>query len=177
MIEEQRNRYGTQESERKEKVVQIRRVTKVVKGGKKMSFRAVVVSGDVQGHVGVGVGKAAEVSAAIRKAAEDSKKREIMVPMVGTTIPHEIIGETGASRILIKPAPPGTGVIAGGAIRIVLELAGIKDVVAKSLGSPNAINTARATVDGLSNLKDLRKEQELRGKEIHVKFIGQSEEH
>jgi small subunit ribosomal protein S5 len=97
--------------------------------------------------------------------------------MVGTTIPHEIIGESGASRILIKPAPPGTGVIAGGAIRIVLELAGIKDVVAKSLGSPNAINTARATVDGLNNLKELRKEQELRGKKIDVKFIGQSEEH
>ncbi len=160
-----------EEKKDKEKVIQIRRITKVVKGGKKMGFRAVVVVGDEMGSVGVGVGKAAEVSAAIRKAIEDAKKHRISVPIVGTTIPHDISGKQGASVVLMRPAVAGTGVIAGGAVRIVLELAGIKDVVAKSLGSPNAINVARATVNGLLSLRKIEDEEILRGKKLEVKFI------
>ena len=160
----------------KEKVIQIRRVTKVVKGGKRMGFRAAVVVGDGKNHVGVGLGKAAEVSAAIRKGVDDAKKRQIEVSLVGTTIPHEVIGRFGSSRVLIKPAPRGKGVIAGGAVRIVLELAGISDVVAKSLGSPNAINTAQATISGLKSLKNLAEEEALRGKKLNVKFVQEIEE-
>lgn len=159
------------EENMKEKVVQIRRVTKVVKGGKRMGFRAAVVVGDEAGHVGIGIGKAAEVSAAIRKGVEDAKKRQIEVTRIGTTIPHEILGKSGSSRVLIRPAPKGTGVIAGGAVRIILELSGIHDVVAKSLGSPNAINTAKATISGLQNLKKLKEEEGLRGKKLPVKFV------
>lgn len=160
-----------EEKKEKEKVIQIRRVTKVVKGGKKMGFRAVVVVGDENGKVGVGVGKAAEVASAIRKAVEDGRKHQIQVPRVGTTVPHETYGKQGASSVFIRPAPLGTGVIAGGAVRIVLELGGVKDVVAKSLGSPNAINVARATVHGLSILKKIEDERKLRGKDIEVRFI------
>ena len=140
-------------SEWQEKVVQIRRVTKVVKGGKKMSFRAIVAVGNQKGQVGVGVGKAAEVIAAIQKAIADAKKNLVTVPMVGATIPHESIGIADASRVLIKPASKGTGVIAGGAVRSVLELAGIHDVLSKNMGASSPLNTARATIDGLARLR------------------------
>ncbi|MFH0887103.1 MAG: 30S ribosomal protein S5 [bacterium] len=162
-----------EESELKEKVIQIRRVTKVVRGGKKMGFRAAVVVGNLQGSVGVGIGKAAEVSAAIRKAVESAKKRQIQVPMVGTTVPHEITGKLGASSVVIRPAPTGTGVIAGGAVRAVLELAGIRNVVSKIIGSSNAINTAQAAVEGLSRLRTVDQEEELRGKKLDVILIGE----
>ena len=155
----------------KEKVIQIRRVTKVVKGGKKMGFRAVVVVGNGSGEVGVGVGKAAEVSAAIRKGAETAKKKQIKFQRVGGTIPHEAVGESGASRVLLRPAPRGTGVIAGGAVRTILELAGVSDVVAKSLGSPNSINIARATVAALLSLMKLEEIETLRGKKLNVEFV------
>jgi small subunit ribosomal protein S5 len=153
-----------------EKVVQIRRICKVVKGGKKFSFRAVVVVGDGAGAVGVGVGKANEVSAAIRKSVDDAKKHQIKVPMVGKTIQHDTEGGWGASKVILRPAPTGTGVIAGGAVRTVLELAGIADVVAKSIGASNAINTARATIEGLLTLKTLEAEEAIRGKKLNVRF-------
>jgi small subunit ribosomal protein S5 len=158
-----------------EKVVQIRRVTKVVKGGKKMGFRVVVVVGDEKSRVGVGTGKSNEVSTAIRKAVESAKKKMINVKMVGTTLPHPMVGKFGASSVVLKPAPKGTGVIAGGAVRIILELGGIKDVVAKSIGSSNAVNIARATIDGLSKLKDLETESLRRGLELKVKFVGEED--
>jgi small subunit ribosomal protein S5 len=140
-------------SEWQEKVVQIRRVTKVVKGGKKMSFRAIVAVGNQKGQVGIGVGKAAEVIAAIQKAIADAKKSLVTVPMVGSTIPHETLGIADASRVLVKPASKGTGVIAGGAVRSVLELAGIHDVLSKNLGASSPLNSARATIDALSRLR------------------------
>jgi small subunit ribosomal protein S5 len=164
-----------EEKEFAEKVVQIRRVTKVVKGGKKMGFRAAVVVGNHLGRVGFGLGKSAEVSAAIRKAVESAKKRLISVKMIGTTIPHETEGRMGSSYVLIRPTQKGTGVIAGGAIRSVLELVGIKDVVAKSLGSPNSINTARATINALLSLRDKDEEEELRAKELRVYYIQKEE--
>jgi small subunit ribosomal protein S5 len=155
----------------KEKVIQIRRVTKVVKGGKRMSFRAVVVVGDANGKVGLGVGKAGEVAAAIRKGVEQAKKSYITVPRIGSTLPHEIESSMGASTVLLRPAPKGTGVIAGGAVRTVLELGGVSDVVAKSLGSPNAINTAKATISALSSLRKLDEEEQIRGKKLDVRFV------
>ena len=130
-----------------EKVVEVRRVTKVVKGGRNFRFAALVVVGDENGHVGIGSGKAMEVPDAIRKAVEDAKKNLIKVPMVGTTIPHEVIGHFGAGRIIIMPAQEGTGVIAGGAARDLLELAGLKDVRAKCLGSRNPRNMVNATIE------------------------------
>lgn len=147
-----------------EKVVQIRRVTKVVKGGKKLSFRAIVVVGDTQGLVGVGVGKAGEVIGAIQKGTADARKNLITVPIVGTTIPHTIIGRFGAGKVIIKPAKRGTGVIAGGAVRIVLEAAGIKDAVAKSLGSKSPLNSSRATLKALSELRTIEDVAKMRGK-------------
>lgn len=160
-----------EEDQQQEKVVQIRRICKVVKGGKKLSFRAVVVVGDREGTVGVGVGKANEVSSAIRKSVEDAKKHQIKVPMVGKTLPHYTEGAWDASKVIIRPAPTGTGVIAGGAVRTVLELAGIADVVAKSIGASNSINSARATIEGLRALKTLEAEEEIRGKKLDVKFV------
>ncbi|MEE8638288.1 MAG: 30S ribosomal protein S5 [Candidatus Margulisiibacteriota bacterium] len=159
------------ESEFKEKVVQIRRVTKVVKGGKKMGFRAAVVVGDQVSRVGLGVGKSIEISAAIRKGVEVAKRELVEICQVSGTLPHRIDGRFGASHVILRPAPQGTGVIAGGAVRSVLELCGMKNVVAKSIGSSNAINVARATLAALTSLKSLEKEQELRGKEIQVDYV------
>jgi small subunit ribosomal protein S5 len=160
-----------EESELKEKVIQISRVTKVVKGGKKMSFRAVVVVGDLKASVGVGIGKANEVSPAIRKAVEAAKKNMFKVVMSGYTIPHDILGKFGASMVILKPAPQGTGVIAGGSVRTILELAGIKDIVAKSTGSNNTINLANAALAGLKLLKDIKVEEQKRNKKLNVQFV------
>ncbi|UNF62687.1 MULTISPECIES: 30S ribosomal protein S5 [Spiroplasma] len=147
-----------------EKVVTIRRVTKVTKGGRHFRFAAVVVIGDKKGRVGFGTGKANEVPDAIKKAIKEAKKQLVKVPLVGTTVPHQIIGHFGAGEVLIKPACKGTGVIAGGPARAVIELAGLADVYTKSLGSNTPINMIRATLDGLRNLRTVEQIAKLRGK-------------
>ncbi|MCL5292839.1 MAG: 30S ribosomal protein S5 [Actinobacteria bacterium] len=149
-----------------ERVVNINRVAKVVKGGRRFSLSALVVVGDRQGHVGIGLGKGSEVPVAIQKAIQDAKKNVFEVPRADSTVTHEVIGEFGAGRVLIKPAAPGTGVIAGGPVRAILELAGIQDVLTKSLGSANPINMLRAAEQGLKSLRTPEAIAKMRDKDV-----------
>ena len=155
-----------QVSEFKEKLVAVNRVTKVVKGGRNFRFAALVVVGDEKGRVGAGIGKAAEISEAIRKGVEDAKKHLITVPQVGTTIPHDAIGLFSTAKVVLMPAPEGTGVIAGGAARAVLELAGVKNIRTKSYGTNNRINMVKATLAGLKQLRSAEQVAKLRGKSV-----------
>jgi small subunit ribosomal protein S5 len=156
-----------------ERVVQINRVAKVVKGGRRFSFSAVIVVGDGGGHVGVGIGKAGEVPEAIRKGVEDAKKNLIRIPMVGTTIPHEVRTVYSASSVLLKPASQGTGVIAGGSVRAVVEAAGIRDILSKVHGSTNPVNVTRATIEALRSLRSAEELSERRGVTVRLYIPGQ----
>lgn len=160
--------FESKNDEFQEKVVDINRVAKVVKGGRRFSLTALVVVGDQNGRVGMGIGKAKDITAAIQKGTQNAKKNLMTVPMVNTTIPHQVIGKSDAANVFLKPAAPGTGVIAGGPVRAVLELAGIGDVLSKSLGSANAINMVRATFDGLSKLHSREEILKLRSKSEDV---------
>ena len=157
-----------------ETVVQVSRVSKVVKGGRRFSIRAIVVVGDRNGHVGFGLGKAAEYTEAIRKGVEDAKKNLITVPLAGTTIPFMVKTRFGASEVMLKPAAPGTGVIAGGAVRAVMESVGIRDILTKSLGSTNAANTVQACLKGLLELRSAEEEAALRGKTV-AEVVGKKQ--
>ena len=155
-----------QVSEFKEKLVYINRVAKVVKGGKNFRFTTLMVIGDEKGRVGCGMGKAVEIPEAVRKGIEDAKKQMITVPLNGTTIPHEVVGVFGTAKVKMMPAPEGTGVIAGGPVRDVLEACGIKNIVTKSIGSNNKINVVRATLEGLSQMRSAEQVAKLRGKTV-----------
>lgn len=161
-----KQRINAQGLDLKDQVISINRVTKVVKGGKNMSFAALVVVGDEAGHVGFGSGKAREVPQAIKKAIEAAKKNIMRVPLIEHTLPHQMLGVYGAGRVLMKPASEGTGVIAGGAVRAIMQAAGVRDVRTKVLGSTNPHNVVRATFDGLLNIKDPMEVARLRGKQV-----------
>jgi small subunit ribosomal protein S5 len=169
-----RQRINPDELELEEQVVQINRVAKVVKGGRRFSFSTVVVVGDGKGHVGIGMGKAAEVPEAIRKGAEAAKKNLIRVPLVNTTIPHEVIAKFAATRVMIRPAAPGTGVIAGRGVRPVVEKAGIKDLLSKVYGSNNPVNTVKAAYKALSelvSLEEVARKRSMTPHELHVRRV------
>lgn len=160
------NRIDASVLDLKEKLVTVNRVTKVVKGGRNFRFSVLVVIGDENGHVGWGIGKATEIPEAIRKAVEDAKRNLIKIPIVGTTIPHETIGIFGKGRVLLLPAPEGTGVIAGGPVRAVLEMSGVKDIRTKSIGSNNPANCVKATIEGLKSLRTAEEVARTRGKSV-----------
>lgn len=160
----------TSAMELEDRVVAINRVAKVVKGGRNFRFSVLVVVGDQNGHVGVGTGKAAEIPEAIRKGIQDAKKKVVKVSLLDGTIPHQIVGISGAGRVLLKPAPEGNGVIAGGAVRAVCEMAGVQNVTTKNLGSPNPKNTVMATLNALQNLKNAEEVARLRGKTVEEIF-------
>jgi small subunit ribosomal protein S5 len=166
MVRQRDNRGDRLSGELKDTVVHINRVTKVVKGGKNFSFSALVVVGDGKGRVGFGMGKAKEVPSAIAKGVEKAKRQLIRVPMKGTTVPHTVTGHFGAGRVLLRPASPGTGVIAGGAVRAVMESAGVADILTKCIGTDNPHNVVRATFEGIKDLKDARTLARLRGKDV-----------
>ncbi len=156
----------------KDKLVYIGRVAKVVKGGRRFSFTSVIVVGDGNGHVGIGLGKANEVSSAIAKGADDARKNLMFIPLRRGTLPHEVIGKYGAGRVLLRPASPGTGLIAGGGVRAVLEAAGVQDVLTKSLGSSNAHNMVKATINALRNLNDAKSLAARRGVDLKTVFLN-----
>ncbi len=163
-------RIKASELELKEKIVHINRVAKVVKGGRRFSFNAIVVVGDGNGHIGVGLGKANEVSDAIAKGIDDAKKNVVKVNIFKGTIAHEVMAKYGAAKVLLKPASPGTGLIAGGGVRAVLEAAGVKDVLTKSIGSPNPHNVVKATLNGLLSIRDARTVSSVRGISLEELF-------